>query len=314
MVIPWVGIPLSAVLKRAEPQGKAAFVAFTTLHRPSEMPGQRTGSLEWPYVEGLRMDEAMHPLTILAVGLYGKTLMNQNGAPIRLVVPWKYGFKSIKSIVQIRFVEKQPRTAWSDRQSGRVRLLFERQPERRSSALEPGAREAAAVAVRVLQDADVQRLRRSGRVDVRGDGSAEELLKSNPKSQAPNPNHSQLPNPKVVFGAIGRSWSSHWELGVGSGWDLGFGAWDLTVRRLAKPLVFILALVPLAALIFIVLTGRTSANPAEDILLTTGIWALRFLLVDAGDYAAAPAHRLERPDPVPADARVVRVLLRDACT
>jgi len=113
MVIPWVGIPLSEVLKRAEPQGKAAFVAFTTLSRPSEMPGQRTASLEWPYVEGLRMDEAMHPLTILAVGLYGKTLMNQNGAPIRLVVPWKYGFKSIKSIVQIKFVEKQPKTSWS---------------------------------------------------------------------------------------------------------------------------------------------------------------------------------------------------------
>ena len=113
MVIPWVGIPLSAVLKRAEPQGKATYVAFTTLTRPSEMPGQRVGSLEWPYIEGLRMDEAMHPLTILAVGLYGKSLMNQNGAPVRLVVPWKYGFKSIKSIVQIRFVEKQPRTAWS---------------------------------------------------------------------------------------------------------------------------------------------------------------------------------------------------------
>jgi sulfoxide reductase catalytic subunit YedY len=113
MVIPWVGIPLSTVLKRAEPQGKAGFVAFTTLQRPSEMPGQRTGSLDWPYVEGLRMDEAMHPLTILAVGLYGKSLMNQNGAPIRLVVPWKYGFKSIKSIVQIKFVEKQPPTAWN---------------------------------------------------------------------------------------------------------------------------------------------------------------------------------------------------------
>jgi sulfoxide reductase catalytic subunit YedY len=113
MVIPWVGIPLSEVLKRAEPQGKAAYVAFTTLARPSEMPGQRVPALEWPYIEGLRMDEAMHPLTILAVGLYGKTLMNQNGAPIRLVVPWKYGFKSIKSIVQIRFVEKQPKTSWS---------------------------------------------------------------------------------------------------------------------------------------------------------------------------------------------------------
>lgn len=113
MVIPWVGIPLSEVLKRAEPQGKAAFVAFTTLERPSEMPGLRSDSLEWPYVEGLRLDEAMHPLTILAVGLYGKTLMNQNGAPLRLVVPWKYGFKSIKSIVRIRLVDRQPPTAWN---------------------------------------------------------------------------------------------------------------------------------------------------------------------------------------------------------
>jgi methionine sulfoxide reductase catalytic subunit len=114
MVIPWVGIPLSSVLKRAEPTGKATFVEFTTLLRPSEMPGQSQPSLNWPYTEGLRMDEAMHPLTILAVGLYGKTLMNQNGAPLRLVVPWKYGFKSIKSIVRIRFVDRMPSTAWSD--------------------------------------------------------------------------------------------------------------------------------------------------------------------------------------------------------
>jgi sulfoxide reductase catalytic subunit YedY len=113
MVIPWIGVPLSEVLKRVEPTAKASFVEFTTLHRPSEMIGQNTSSLEWPYVEGLRLDEAMHPLTILAVGLYGKTLMNQNGAPIRLVVPWKYGFKSIKSIVRIRLVDRQPRTAWS---------------------------------------------------------------------------------------------------------------------------------------------------------------------------------------------------------
>jgi len=113
MVIPWIGIPLSNILKRAEPTSKATFVEFTTLLRPSEMPGQNTGSLEWPYVEGLRMDEAMHPLTIMAVGLYGKTLMNQNGAPMRLVVPWKYGFKSIKSVVRIRFVDRQPGTAWS---------------------------------------------------------------------------------------------------------------------------------------------------------------------------------------------------------
>jgi sulfoxide reductase catalytic subunit YedY len=112
MVIPWIGVPLAEVIKRAEPTSKATFVEFTTLMRPTEMPGQQTPSLDWPYTEGLRMDEAMHPLTLLAVGMYGKTLVNQQGAPIRLVVPWKYGFKSIKSIVRIRFVDRQPRTAW----------------------------------------------------------------------------------------------------------------------------------------------------------------------------------------------------------
>jgi sulfoxide reductase catalytic subunit YedY len=114
MVIPWIGVPLAEVIKRAEPTSKATFVELTTLLRPAQMPGQRSSVLNWPYTEGLRMDEAMHPLTILAVGLYGKTLMNQNGAPIRLVVPWKYGFKSIKSIVRIRFVAKQPMTSWME--------------------------------------------------------------------------------------------------------------------------------------------------------------------------------------------------------
>jgi len=115
MVIPWVGFPLGEVLARAEPTGGAKFVAFETLVRPEEMPGQRGffQPLDWPYVEGLRMDEAMHPLTILAVGLYGEELPNQNGAPIRLVVPWKYGFKSIKSIVRITLTETQPPTTWN---------------------------------------------------------------------------------------------------------------------------------------------------------------------------------------------------------
>jgi sulfoxide reductase catalytic subunit YedY len=115
MVIPWVGFPLSALLDRAGPLGSAKYVAFETLVRPSEMPGQNGffQALDWPYMEGLRLDEAMHPLTILAVGLYGETLPNQNGAPIRLVVPWKYGFKSIKSIVRIKLVEKQPPTSWN---------------------------------------------------------------------------------------------------------------------------------------------------------------------------------------------------------
>jgi sulfoxide reductase catalytic subunit YedY len=112
MVIPWVGFPLAEVLARVEPTGNAKYVEFTTLHDAQQMPGQRSDVLDWPYVEGLRLDEAMHPLTILAVGLYGKVLPNQNGAPIRLVVPWKYGFKSIKSIVRIRLVEQQPVTSW----------------------------------------------------------------------------------------------------------------------------------------------------------------------------------------------------------
>lgn len=114
MVIPWVGFPLGALLERFEPTSRARFVAFETLHDPEQMPGQRRRVLPWPYREALRMDEAMHPLTILAVGLYGRVLPNQNGAPLRLVVPWKYGFKSIKSIVKIRLQQRRPRTTWSD--------------------------------------------------------------------------------------------------------------------------------------------------------------------------------------------------------
>ena len=112
MVIPWVGFPLAELLRRAEPTGKAKYVEFVTLDDPRQMPGQRSRVLDWPYVEGLRLDEAMHPLTLMAVGLYGEVLPNQNGAPIRLVVPWKYGFKSAKSIVKIRLVEKQPVSSW----------------------------------------------------------------------------------------------------------------------------------------------------------------------------------------------------------
>lgn len=112
MVIPWVGFPLADLIKRFKPTSKAKFVEFTTLYNPEEMPGQRYKVLDWPYVEGLRMDEAMHPLSILAVGLYGKEMPNQNGAPLRLVVPWKYGFKSIKSIVKINFRESMPETSW----------------------------------------------------------------------------------------------------------------------------------------------------------------------------------------------------------
>jgi sulfoxide reductase catalytic subunit YedY len=114
MVIPWLGFPLADVINRVKPTSKAKYVELTTLYDPEQLPGQRRKVLNWPYTEGLRLDEAMHPLTILAAGLYGKTLPNQNGAPLRLVVPWKYGFKGVKSIVKIRFVETQPRTAWND--------------------------------------------------------------------------------------------------------------------------------------------------------------------------------------------------------
>ena len=114
MVIPWIGLPLGALLRQVEPQGSAKYVAFESVVRPKEMVGQRgfLPALSWPYVEGLRLDEAMHPLAILAFGLYGQTLPNQNGAPVRLVVPWKYGFKGIKSIVRIRLVETRPPTSW----------------------------------------------------------------------------------------------------------------------------------------------------------------------------------------------------------
>jgi methionine sulfoxide reductase catalytic subunit len=113
MVVPWVGFPLKDLLARFKPNSKAKYVAFKTVVRPAEMPGQRTSVLQWPYVEGLRIDEAMNPLALMTVGLYGQTLPNQNGAPLRLITPWKYGFKGIKSIVEISFVEKQPPTSWN---------------------------------------------------------------------------------------------------------------------------------------------------------------------------------------------------------
>ena len=113
MVIPWVGFPLSSLLARFKPTSRAKYVEFTTLYDPHQMPGQRASVLNWPYVEGLRIDEAMHPLTLMVVGLYGRTLPNQDGAPLRLIVPWKYGFKSIKAITKIRFTDSQPRTAWN---------------------------------------------------------------------------------------------------------------------------------------------------------------------------------------------------------
>lgn len=114
MVIPWLGFPLADLLKQVEPTSRAKYIRFETLLDPQQMPGQRSSFalIDWPYVEGLRLDEAMHPLAILAVGMYGRELPNQNGAPLRLIVPWKYGFKGVKSIVRISLVEKQPETTW----------------------------------------------------------------------------------------------------------------------------------------------------------------------------------------------------------
>jgi methionine sulfoxide reductase catalytic subunit len=113
MVIPWIGVPLAGIIKRLEPTPAARFVEFTTLERPSEMPGQRVDVLEWPYVEGLRLDEALHPLSFMVIGLYGRVLPNQNGAPLRVHSPWKYGFKAGKSIVRIRLTDQQPQTSWA---------------------------------------------------------------------------------------------------------------------------------------------------------------------------------------------------------
>ena len=113
IVVPWVGFSLSELIKRANPLGRAKFVEFTTLYAPGQMPGQKVGVLQWPYVEGLRMDEAMHPLALLCFGMYGEALPNQDGAPLRIVVPWKYGFKSAKAIVRVRFTDKQPSNTWN---------------------------------------------------------------------------------------------------------------------------------------------------------------------------------------------------------
>jgi sulfoxide reductase catalytic subunit YedY len=129
MVIPWLGFPLGELLKQVEPTSRAKYVAFTTLLDPEQLPGQRKSVLDWPYVEGLRIDEATHPLTLLAVGLYGKTLLGQNGAPLRLVVPWKYGFKGIKSIVKIELVEQRPRSTWNEAAPGEYGFYANVNPE-----------------------------------------------------------------------------------------------------------------------------------------------------------------------------------------
>jgi methionine sulfoxide reductase catalytic subunit len=175
MVIPWIGFELSHLLNRVGVQPGARYVAFETLVRPEEMPGQAYPVLDWPYREGLRLDEAMHPLTILATGLYGEAMPNQNGAPIRLVVPWKYGFKSIKSIVRISLTADQPQATWNMQNPQEYGFYSNRQPP----ALEPGKRAAGRIGPvrRPSGHADVQWLCRTGGRALCRAGSDKGLLR-----------------------------------------------------------------------------------------------------------------------------------------
>lgn len=181
MVIPWIGFPLASLLSQVEPLGSAKYIAFTGLVRPEEMPGQ-TGLfqvLDWPYIEGLRLDEANHPLTILSVGLYGETLPNANGAPIRLVVPWKYGFKGIKAITKISFVEKQPPTSWQQQAANEYGFYANVNPEvdhpRWSQATERRIGEGS-FRLGPSPDIAIQRLWRRSRVALCGPEPESELL------------------------------------------------------------------------------------------------------------------------------------------
>ena len=176
IVVPWIGFSLSELIKRVNPTSKAKFVEFTTILDPNQMPGQRRQVLEWPYVEGLRMDEAMHPLALLCFGMYGEDLPNQDGAPLRIVVPWKYGFKSAKAIVRIRFTDKQPLNTWNISAPQEYGFYSNVNPNvdhpRWSQAKERRLG-------RILQapHPDVQRLRRSGREPVQRNGSEEKFLR-----------------------------------------------------------------------------------------------------------------------------------------
>ena len=175
IVVPWVGFSLSELIKRVNPTAKAKFVEFTTIYDPTQMPGQQRNVLQWPYVEGLRMDEAMHPLALLCFGMYGEDLPNQDGAPLRIVLPWKYGFKSAKAIVRIRFTDNQPQNTWNISAPYGVRFLFQRESQRGPSPLESGQRTPAR---RVFQtpNANVQRLR-PGREPIHRHGPEKEFLR-----------------------------------------------------------------------------------------------------------------------------------------
>ena len=175
IVVPWVGFSLSELIKRADPLGKAKFVEFTTLLDPRQYPGQNRAVLEWPYVEALRLDEAMHPLALLCFGMYGEVLPNQNGAPLRVVLPWKYGFKSAKAIVRIRFTSSQPNTTWNLANPPALRLLLQCQSQRQH--LSQPVHRAPPGRISEAPYSDVQRIRSGGEF-VFGDGFEEKLLRA----------------------------------------------------------------------------------------------------------------------------------------
>ena len=274
MVIPWAGLPLARLLDRVEPMGERSTSRSRPCSTPARMPGQKGSVLDWPYVEGLRLDEAMHPLTILAAGLYGRELPAQNGAPLRLVVPWKYGFKGIKSIVKITLVSDQPPTTWNISAPIEYGFYLERQPGRPPPALEPGDR-AADRRIRPPADAPVQRLRRAGRPPLRGHGPAGQLLSRHGTR---------------MDGALEES--------IGS----------------PRPSSCSTASCPSPSSAGTPGHGRLGANPVNFAIRTTGILALHLPRAVAGRHAREPDHRLGLARPVPADARACTLSSTPHCT
>ena len=252
MVVPWVGYSLAELIKRVEPTGNAKFVQFVTLADRAQMPGLSQAVLDWPYTEGLRLDEAMHPLTLLAFGLYGEVLPKQNGAPLRLVVPWKYGFKSGKSLVKIRFTDKQPKTSWEAAIPDEYGFYSNVNPKvdhpRWSQATERRLGEDGLFAKK-RPTLMFNGYEAAGRPALHRHGPEEILLNWGPMSTAARaaPARSGLPiNRLLMHGA-------------------------------AKPLLFLLALLPLGWLVWGAVNNTLGANPAETLIRSTGDWTLRAL-------------------------------------
>ena len=241
MVIPWVGFPLADFIKKCEPTSKAKFIEFTTLYDPKQMPGVRSPVLRWPYVEGLRLDEAMHPLTILTWGCTAKSCPNQNGAPLRLAVPWKYGFKHIKSIVKIKFAEKQPLNTWQESAPQEYGFYSNVNP----SVDHP--RWTQATERRIGEFLRRKTLMFNGYGDQVASLYAGMDLKKN------------------YYG---------WAWGLD-----GLKIPDRVVRWVFKPVVFLASLGPFGWLVWAALTGNLSANPLSDITNETGVWTLRFICI-----------------------------------